>query len=454
MDTSIRDALKVNIKWMTNNGLLEEAKRMLSHYEEEVSEDWEIYSLKSDIAKREENYDKAIEILLEGCAWYDENPCLLYELGCAYTRIEEYALAQNSYRQALKNMNDPEMQIVLREALKEAESKNTENCNPKKPEGKIYIVCLTPVATGGTELLHQLCDKLSRLGCDAYMFYGKVKEPVPERFKKYRTRYIMDVYDTEGNIFIVPEVMPQLALKIMNAKSILWWLSVDNFFRALECSGETEENIIDLIKRKEDNRLLHFVQSQYAKEYLLGKGISPNEVEYLSDYLNKEFMVEAMKGNPGHQRYANVLYNPAKGYEFTQKLIKASPELNWIPLHYYSPEEMRILMCRSMVYVDFGNHPGKDRIPREAAICGCCIIVGLRGAAANPCDIPIPSEYKIEDREENIPAIIGKIKEVAQNYDVTSRDYDDYRKKIKEEEIVFEKDIKNMIQLLYEKEEN
>ncbi len=450
METSIRDALKINIKWMTDNGLLEESQKMLSHYEEMILGDWEIYSLKANIARCEENYDKALEILLEGCAWFDDNPSLLYELGCAYARIEEYALAENSYRQALKRMNDPKMEIILREALEEVESKNKENYKFKKTEGKIYIHCFAQVATGGTELLHQLCDKLSRLGYEAYMFYGKIKDPVPGRFKKYHTRYIMDVYDTEENIFLVPEVMPQIALQIMNAKTILWWLSVDNFISILECIHETEENIFDLIKRKEKKRLLHLVQSQYAKEYLLGKGINPSEVEYLSDYLNKEFMIEAMEGNPGHQRYANVLYNPTKGYEFTQKLIKASPELNWIPLHHYSPEEMRIIMCRSMVYVDFGNHPGKDRIPREAAICGCCIIVGLRGAAANPCDIPIPSEYKIEDKEENIPAIIGKIKEVVQNYDEISRDYDDYREKIKEEEIVFEKDIKNMIQLLYE----
>jgi len=49
-------------------------------------------------------------------------------------------------------------------------------------------------------------------------------------------------------------------------------------------------------------------------------------------------------------------------------------------------------MCVSRkLYVDFGKHPGKDRMPREAAVHGCCIITGRRGAAGNPFDIPIPN---------------------------------------------------------------
>lgn len=57
-------------------------------------------------------------------------------------------------------------------------------------------------------------------------------------------------------------------------------------------------------------------------------------------------------------------------------------DLRWVPLIGMTTEEMRSCMSKSKVYIDFGNHPGKDRIPREAAISGCIVITGKRGAAA------------------------------------------------------------------------
>ena len=32
------------------------------------------------------------------------------------------------------------------------------------------------------------------------------------------------------------------------------------------------------------------------------------------------------------------------------------------------------------VYIDFGHHPGQDRLPREAVQCGCVVITGTRGS--------------------------------------------------------------------------
>ena len=51
----------------------------------------------------------------------------------------------------------------------------------------------------------------------------------------------------------------------------------------------------------------------------------------------------------------------------------------------------------TMLYVDFGHHPGRDRLPREAALAGCCVITGRKGAAGNSVDLAIPVEYKIDE---------------------------------------------------------
>jgi hypothetical protein len=55
------------------------------------------------------------------------------------------------------------------------------------------------------------------------------------------------------------------------------------------------------------------------------------------------------------------------------------------------------------VYIDFGNHPGRDRIPREAAAMGCVVITNRRGSAENDVDIPIPNFLKIDDAFPDFP---------------------------------------------------
>ena len=68
------------------------------------------------------------------------------------------------------------------------------------------------------------------------------------------------------------------------------------------------------------------------------------------------------------------------------------------------------LLQRVKIYIDFGNHSGKDRIPRETAILKCCVMTGLRGSAKYKEDVNIPFDYKFEDKNENISKVIGKIK--------------------------------------------
>ena len=102
------------------------------------------------------------------------------------------------------------------------------------------------------------------------------------------------------------------------------------------------------------------------------------------------------------------------------------------------------LLLKSKVYIDFGHHPGKDRFPREAASCGCCIITGMKGAAKYYEDVSIPAEFKFESNKKEIANIISKIEECFNNFDSESLKFDDYRKKIKLEEQKFERDIEEI----------
>ena len=61
-----------------------------------------------------------------------------------------------------------------------------------------------------------------------------------------------------------------------------------------------------------------------------------------------------------------------------------------------SPEQVQAMLKKAKVYIDFGGHPGMDRIPREAALAGCIVVTNREGSAAFRQDVPIPSQYKIQ----------------------------------------------------------
>ena len=69
-----------------------------------------------------------------------------------------------------------------------------------KDNTKIYVLCESKYATGGTEAIHQLVDKLRNLGHSAFVFYKpEVKDPKPESYKKYNTKHVFKVDDVEDN---------------------------------------------------------------------------------------------------------------------------------------------------------------------------------------------------------------------------------------------------------------
>ena len=310
---------------------------------------------------------------------------------------------------------------------------------------KIFIMSNTG-ATGGTELLHQLGYKLNQLGIDTYMVYSKpVQGSTVEKafFKKYDVKIADKVEESPDNLLIMPENIIKYLPLYKNIQKAAWWLSVDNFSGARKGKSTIFRYLLRLLLDKwisiYQNKWIHFTQSEYARLYLTEeRHVSPGHIYSLSDYLNSAF-IEKNRDISFSNRKDNILYNPKKGVEVTMTIKELIPDYNWIPIQGMTPEEICNLMRESKLYIDFGNHPGKDRMPREAAICGCCIITGKRGAAENDIDIMIPKEYKIDDKDIN--SISSKINYVMSNYYNIISEFEDYRNKIKNEEMVFDKEI-------------
>lgn len=314
---------------------------------------------------------------------------------------------------------------------------------------KIYIVAPANTVTGGPELLHQLNYKINELGYNSRIYYMNRKEgisPIPKEYEKYLPKYELDIEDIKDNVLIVPEIYTEILRKYKNINKVIWWLSVDNYFEYKKSLKIKIKSIFGLrnFNYKKEN-ILHLSQSQYATNFLKDKGISTKSILYLSDYINSTF-IEKASNCKDTERFDYVLYNPKKGIEFTRKIIEKNPDIKWKPLINLSSEQMADLMKKSKLYIDFGNHPGKDRIPREAAINGCCIITGLKGSAKYYEDVPIPNEFKFEDLEGNIELISKKIRFVLKNYKNENEKFDNYRKIILKQEEEFTTDVKSFIE--------
>jgi hypothetical protein len=107
--------------------------------------------------------------------------------------------------------------------------------------------------------------------------------------------------------------------------------------------------------------------------------------------------------------------------------------------------EVRRVFAEAKVFIDFGEHPGKDRMPREAAALGCCVLTNRRGSAANGVDVPIPDEFKINDRK---PArrfewrAATKIWDLIEDYERQAPRFDAYREMIAGEPAQFTEDVR------------
>lgn len=343
---------------------------------------------------------------------------------------------------------------------------------------KVFIACPANAATGGPELLHQLGYSLiNNLNISAFMYYynfdsSKFETPVHPEYKTYKVPYVLEISheeDVEKNVLIVPEVFDALSLlpKYRNIRKGIWLLSVDNyyysrlkktdfffkrivnkifrFFNKLPVYDIHANKNLQVLKKKYsyvDDKLLnlanfYLAQSYYAMEWF--KELKP--LYYLSDFINPDFLKTQIDLS---QKRNIVVYNPKKGTSFTKKIISQSKGIEFVAIINMSRKEIIQTLQKAKVYIDFGNHPGKDRLPREAAILGCCIITGRRGSAAYFQDVPIPDKYKFEDVEENIPAIIEKIKYCLDNYEDCYKNFEYYRNVIRQEQQKFVEDLKKI----------
>ncbi len=329
---------------------------------------------------------------------------------------------------------------------------------------QIYVHCPAGVVTGGAELLHQLVSFLREHGRNAYIVYfGDSEHSVPSDYAKYTIALADSVENEEWNIEVFYEGIFDRVNRYSNTQKFLWWISVDNFFYC----AQSYLNPLDLyrfnpklgkywiwkrIKRSIRRRQNWFkdllsiqqlvdmnipcgYQAEYIQHFLIKSGFS--EIYPLKDYIN----IEHCQSFDINKKEDIILYNPNKGLEFTKQLIDLSPDLKWIPLRGFTRDQLREVMQSAKMYVDFGYHPGKDRLPRECAMNGCCVITGKQGSASFFEDVSLKSIYKFDERTTDLRDILDSIRWTLNHYEEAIKDFRYYRDVIAAEKSEFEEQI-------------
>ncbi|GAC1528457.1 MAG: hypothetical protein NVS2B4_06440 [Ramlibacter sp.] len=307
--------------------------------------------------------------------------------------------------------------------------------------------------TAGPEALHQLVAEALLLGQPAEIVYhpfdASFETPAP--YRKYNApvgRYA----DVAGTMIVFPEIFASLSLRVRHAEAAIWWMSVNNY------TGQRYDRPwrdrlrawkYTLVGRrpwggvKALGHLRNFAQSDYARTFLAGHGVAS---EPLSDpipvYTDPLYLADLGLRRAAAQRGDTILYNPKKGAAITARLKSACPQLRFQPLVGLDRDQLAQAFLAAKLYIDLGHHPGKDRLPREAAIHGCCVIAARHGSAANPVDMPIPERWKLDVRSPGFERQFSDVsREVLSRFQDCQAELAAYRDVIAREPSAFRKQV-------------
>ena len=289
----------------------------------------------------------------------------------------------------------------------------------------IKIVVVAPgyfAPSGGPEALHQLvymCNEVESGSAAIYYESDNVVESCIQPYQKYNCPRIKKQDIPPSALVILPEIWPELSSSFVN-NCALWWLSVD-FFGS---HGHSNLDGIDL----------HLTQSRYAYDYVVNQLKKPAMM--LSDWIDLDCNDVLDKSN-------SVCVNPSKGLSLIESFESQNKDLRVIKLQSMTKDQLITTLSTSKIYIDFGHHPGKDRIPREASLCGCVVFVKKEGAGCYFEDVYIDDYYKFDDINE----LDDKVKDVMNNFSVHKSNQRTYQDKIKKEKDTFRIEVKKLLEV-------
>ena len=125
-------------------------------------------------------------------------------------------------------------------------------------------------------------------------------------------------------------------------------------------------------------------------------------------------------------------------------VLKNELNIKFIKLQNFNQKQIISIFKKTKIYIDFGFHPGKDKMPREAALFNNCIITNKKGSAKNAIDIPIGNKFKFNEAQSNILSIRNTINAIFKNHQKQLKKFKKYKLKILNEKQKFKNDLKKI----------
>lgn len=291
--------------------------------------------------------------------------------------------------------------------------------------------------------------------------WNDIEIPVSASLSSYSYSQEKEPQEYSDTLLIWPEVWTHLLIdesttttlpKKHHHQQCIWWLSVDNN------NGK--------FTQWDRQDILHLYQSEYAKQYIL-RNMKSAEKDYSHRVLPMTEFIPLRSSSSSlvtsttpttttststcateddsskslsPPRDLQVLYNPLKGMHYTDEIRKRSnKKITFTPIgggphgrERISYEEVKAMLQRAKIYLDFGPHPGMDRLPREAALAHCIVITNREGAAGYTEDVPIPEEYKIQNFQ--VERIHKLLMDSLESYEEKTKDFEEYREWIRSQE--------------------
>ena len=320
----------------------------------------------------------------------------------------------------------------------------------------LLVVAPGDFETGGPECIHQLVDSINRQGGSARVLYWPPRPDwtTPPPYRHYDTPIATFNAVTTASHVLLPEIYTHIAGEFRGSQLGLWWLSVDNFLwhgafpprtvrrRLRRIAAERLHTRLSRLWLRPYLRRIdfHLTQSEYASEFLAKRGIT-------STYIGDHTVVSVSASPTTDMRSGGILTNGNKGVALRERFEELNPHLEIRALRGLSSSEVADAMCSADVYIDFGDHPGKDRMPREAALRGCIVATHRAGAAVNPIDVPIPNQFKFDGTDADLRRIGAVLTDVLSDPAPAAQAQAPYREVLAVERETFDRAVASFFEL-------
>ena len=318
------------------------------------------------------------------------------------------------------------------------------------PAPVFYVACPIGDRTAGPEALALMVDSIRKRGIEAYLlpmrnFRGKSMHP---EYAGFDAPIAGSMPRGENNHLVLTEVSPienySELQRTPNQNIWMFWLSVNNspiprarLFTAGQgdCSfmpagvdqsfvesdlwpyddkplGQSVNRIYAEAARRKGGHGVHSVKSvaiealsiayaervvkrniNFATQSYYGQSFIKNQLGrnsfLLTDYPN----TPQIRDLPKQKNL--IVYNGAKGTWKIGDIKTLVPKAEFVPIEGMSFIQVCELLSQATLYLELGHMPGRDRLPREAAMYGTPTVMLARGAGYCWVDFPIGTTYRI-----------------------------------------------------------